>query len=131
MRVLGLLFPANKAVFGTTPRALQHTMFDGSGFRLQGSSTEAERGWQGQAFYEDLLGLPSDLSCVYTSSLRPYLSEMRSLRLNEITLAREIRSLANLTEPTFAQTRRMVLTQRPKAVAGVDVVNVMEWLLET
>jgi predicted AAA+ superfamily ATPase len=50
---------------------------------------------------------------------------------DEITMQREIRSLANLTEPAFAQTRRLILTQRPKAAEGVEVLNVMEWLLDT
>lgn len=48
---------------------------------------------------------------------------------DQITMEREIRSLANLTAPAFAKTRRLVLTQRPKPVAGIDVANVMEWLL--
>lgn len=46
------------------------------------------------------------------------------------TLEREVRSLANLKSPEFADTQRLILTLGKRTTAGVKVVNLMEWLLD-
>jgi hypothetical protein len=65
------------------------------------SPRKTERSWQGQAFYEDLLGLPSDLSCVYTRSLRPYLPKLRPLRLKGLRIDWLVPMLASLRMRQF------------------------------
>jgi len=49
---------------------------------------------------------------------------------NEETLKREVRSLTALTSREFANARRLILTPRPTPLAGADVADLMEWLLE-
>ncbi len=50
---------------------------------------------------------------------------------DKTTIKRETRSLTNLKAPEFANTRRMILTMRPIDIPGVNVVNLIEWLLES
>ncbi len=48
---------------------------------------------------------------------------------DEKTLNCEVRSLKNLKGVEFKNTKRMMLTMQPITVPGIDVVNIIEWLL--
>lgn len=68
----------------------------------------------------------------YKTFEEPELAIQVTYQMNDQkTLDRETRSLANLKAPEFKNTKRMILTMSPIDVPGIDVINLMEWLLET